>query len=179
MALFSLSLEAVLKHEGGFVQDPDDTGGATNLGITHKTLAEWRGKPVTVEDVKALMADEAGEIYKARYWDVMGLDGITSQKLAEAVMDFGVNAGTRVAVKKLQQAANWVHWQEIGRISEDGRVGPITTRFVNTTNERVLILKYFQMRIEFYREISKVRPSNKKFLYAWLSRSLDHVLGDV
>ena len=174
MALFSQSLNAVLKHEGGYVHDPDDRGGATNLGITHRTLAEWRGKEVTTADVEALTVEEASGIYKARYWDKMSLDSLTSQGLAEAVMDFGVNAGPRVAVKALQRSANWLHGGE-GKLAVDGAIGPITLRFVNMTDERVLILKFFEERVRYYIGIARGRPLNKKFLYAWMTRALDHV----
>ncbi len=176
MALFSLSLNAVLKHEGGFVDDPVDRGGATNMGITHKTLAEWRGKAVTTADVKALTTTEASGIYKARYWDKMSLDLILSQDLAGAVMDFGVNAGVKTAGKALQKAANWVQKDRLrGELVEDGDIGPITQRFINTTNERLLLLKLFEVRTRYYTSICRVRPANRKFLYAWLRRSLDHV----
>ena len=175
MALFSLSLNAVLKHEGGYVDDPNDRGGATNMGITHKTLAKWRGKAVTAADVKAMTSTEAAAIYKARYWNKMNLDQIVSQKLAEAVMDFGVNAGIRTTGKALQRAANWVHGAGAGKLVEDGAIGPITIRIVNTTGERMLALKFFEVRVRYYNGISRRRPVNRKFLYAWMVRALDHV----
>ena len=174
MAIFSKSLNAVLKHEGGFVDDPDDRGGATNRGITQKTLSDWRGKEVTAADVQALTETEAGGIYKARYWDKMSLDLIVSQGMAEAVMDFGVNAGPKTAVRALQAAVNWVE-KEGAKLAEDGIIGPITIRAVNTTTERMLILKFFEVRARYYLNISRSRPVNRKFLYAWMRRSLDHV----
>ena len=54
MAIFSKCLNKLLKHEGGYVDDSDDRGGATKFGITHKTLAKWRGEAVTAADVKAM-----------------------------------------------------------------------------------------------------------------------------
>jgi type VI secretion system secreted protein VgrG len=173
MAIFSLSLSKVLKHEGGFVDDPDDRGGATNLGITQATLAEWRGKEVTAADVKALTTTEAAGIYKARYWDRMSLDLILSQSLAEAVMDFGVNAGIRTAGKALQQSLNWVRGAEV--LVKDGAIGPKTLREVNLAPERELMLKFFEVRVRYYVAISRHRPQNRKFLYAWMRRALDHV----
>ena len=176
MALFSKSLNAVLKHEGGYVHDKDDRGGATNLGITQATLEAWRGKDVTAEDVKALTTPEASGIYKARDWDKMSLDLILSQDLAGAVMDFGVNAGVKAAGKALQKAANWVQKDRLrGELVEDGAIGTITVRFVNTTNERLLLLKFFEVRTRYYTSITRRRPVNRKFLYAWMKRSLDHV----
>jgi hypothetical protein len=64
---FGRCVEVVLGHEGGFSDHPEDPGGATNFGITHKTLAEFRGvDSVTKEDVRNLTRDEAKEIYRAR-----------------------------------------------------------------------------------------------------------------
>ena len=176
MAIFSKSLNKLLKHEGGYVDDVDDRGGATKFGITHKTLAKWRGETVDAEDVKAMTVTEASAIYQARYWDEMGLGGIVSQDLAGAVMDFGVNAGVRTSVKALQRAANWVQMhRQRGEIEEDGAMGPVTALFVNTTDFRALQLKFFEERIRYYTAIARRRPANRKFIYAWITRSLDHV----
>jgi lysozyme family protein len=60
-------LDSILAREGGFVNDPQDLGGATNMGITARTLAAYRGRPVTTEDVRALTRDEAREIYRSNY----------------------------------------------------------------------------------------------------------------
>lgn len=174
MALFSQSLNLVLKHEGGFVDDPDDRGGATNHGITQATLADWRGNNVTAEDMKNLTVEEASGIYKARYWDKMSLDLIVSQPLAEAVMDFGVNAGVKTAGKALQEAVNWVHGGEM-KLAVDGKIGPITIRSTNMTTERLVVLKFFERRVRYYVAISRNRAQNRKFLYAWMRRALDHV----
>ena len=38
---FREALEKVLKHEGGYVNDKNDLGGETNLGVTKKTYTQW------------------------------------------------------------------------------------------------------------------------------------------
>ena len=144
------------------------------MGSTQARRGDGRGKAVTAADGKAMTRTEAAAIYKARYWDKMNLDQIVSQKLAEAVMDFGVNAGIRTTGKALQRAANWVHGAGAGKLVEDGAIGPITIRTVNTTGERMLALKFFEVRVRYYNGISRRRPVNRKFLYAWMVRALDH-----
>ena len=61
---FEACLPLLLAHEGGFVEHPDDPGGATKFGITGRTLARFRGAKVTREAVMALTRDEAGEVYR-------------------------------------------------------------------------------------------------------------------
>src|SRR5690606_5273554 len=66
----------ILASEGGYVDHPDDPGGATNMGITIGRLSAWRGRKVTKQEVKNLTRGEALEIYKACYWDVVRGDDL-------------------------------------------------------------------------------------------------------
>ena len=110
-------MNMIFAHEGGYVDHPKDPGGATNMGITHKTLAAHRGvKKVTKAEVRALTKKEAREIYRKSYWNAIrgdelpdGLDAVT--------MDAAVNSGVSRGSKWLQSA--------IG-VRQDGRVGPKT-----------------------------------------------------
>ena len=117
---FDLCLDEVLRHEGGYGDHPSDPGGATNLGVTHKTLARWRKVnpwwklPKTA--VQQLGRSEAARIYHALYW-TMCRAGDLPAGLDLAVFDFAVNSGPDRAVKALQS--------ELGVVS-DGRVGPLT-----------------------------------------------------
>ena len=58
----------IVRREGGFVNDPDDPGGATKYGVTNHTLRALRGR-ATVDDVKALTEAEAVEIFKGQYFE--------------------------------------------------------------------------------------------------------------
>lgn len=60
-------LDDILRREGGYVDDPNDLGGATKYGVTLQTLAAYRGKPTTKDDVRELTEDEARAIYRAQY----------------------------------------------------------------------------------------------------------------
>jgi len=59
----------ILRREGGFTDNPADRGGPTNFGITHKTLARYKGRPVTKAEVKAMPMDLAVEIYLRNYYN--------------------------------------------------------------------------------------------------------------
>lgn len=113
---FDACLAEVLKHEGGYVDHPDDPGGATNMGITHATLAAWRGKAVTKADVKALQRAEVASIYRSRYWLPVNGDALPPG-VDLVLFDFAVNSGPARAVKTLQRVLG---------VTQDGAIGPVT-----------------------------------------------------
>ena len=102
-ANFFKSLEMVLHHEGGFVDHKDDPGGATNKGITHKTYADFLGRPLEdVNELKNIPEDHIQLIYKKGYWDKIKGDELPSG-LDFCVFDWAVNSGPGRAAKALQK----------------------------------------------------------------------------
>lgn len=145
MAQFTGAIQQwVLASEGGYVDHPSDPGGATNLGITHKTLAAWRGKPVTKQDVRNLTRDEALQIYKAQYWDAVRGDQLPAG-LDYAVFDYAVNSGPARAVKDLQRVLG---------VGVDGIVGAQTLAAANARSASDLINALCDRRLEFVRGLS-------------------------
>ena len=74
MADFEKAIPLILKHEGGWVDDKDDLGGATNRGIIFKVFklyAEQLGLLPTKEALKTLTEAQAKQIYKLQFWDKM------------------------------------------------------------------------------------------------------------
>ena len=118
---FQVALEHVLTYEGGYSDHPQDPGGATNLGITHDTLARYRRCSVSKDDVRNLMRDEAEAIYRSFYWDKCQCDDLPAG-LDIAVFDCGVNQGCARAGRLLQHA---VHE------TVDGIIGPKTLAAVH------------------------------------------------
>lgn len=119
-ANFDRCLEEVLRHEGGYADHPSDPGGATNMGITRKTLARWRGVSpwweLPKQEVKNLKRGEARAIYKGLYWDVIAGNELPDG-LDLALFDYAVNSGPARAVMDLQREL---------KVRIDGAVGPIT-----------------------------------------------------
>lgn len=117
---FDACLAEVLRQEGGYADHPSDPGGATNMGITHKTLADWRGVSpwwsLPKSAVKALERAEAAQIYRSRYWQRCQAETLPAG-LDLALFDFAVNSGPDRAIRILQT--------ELG-VAADGRVGPVT-----------------------------------------------------
>ncbi|MCA3668709.1 MAG: glycoside hydrolase family 108 protein [Methylobacterium sp.] len=89
---FPAFMPQLFDHEGGYVDHPRDPGGATNLGITLATLREWRGQPVSKDDVRALTKEEATRIYEERYWNRIEGDRLLAGPDA-MLFDVAVNSG--------------------------------------------------------------------------------------
>ena len=90
---FNDCVNRVLKDEGGYSDDPDDSGGRTNLGITQKE---------TTKDVRTLTVADAKNIYKSKYWDACNCDALSSG-VDYTVFDYGVNSGVGRSKKVLQK----------------------------------------------------------------------------
>jgi Glycosyl hydrolase 108/Predicted Peptidoglycan domain len=162
-ALFGSCMAVVLREEGGFVDNPADPGGATNMGITLRTLAAWRHAPTSVEDVRNLSVDEAERIYRAHYWNAMSCDSLPAG-VDLMVFDFGVNAGPEEAIRTLQRAVG---------VTADGRMGPATLGAVARMNPADLTARLAEERLNFYRGLSTFST----FGAGW-TRRVDEVKAD-
>jgi lysozyme family protein len=158
-----------LDHEGGFVNDPDDPGGATNKGITFSTFEKHAkgvlGLEPTLTNLKELTNSQAKVIYKSRYWNKMRGDDFTHQDLANIVFDFFVNAGYN-GTKVLQEVLN-----SMGeKLAVDGIVGPNTIKVLNSKKQVEVYRKFKQARIDYYEKLAAKNSKMKKFLKGWLNR---------
>lgn len=98
---FDIALKYSLQFEGGYVNDPDDKGGATNKGITKAVYDEYRKKnSLPIHSVKNISDKEVRDIYYKQYWLASGCDKL-SDKLAIVVFDFSVNSGVSRAKRYL------------------------------------------------------------------------------
>lgn len=141
------ALTLMFGHEGGYMNAKTDTGGPTKYGITHKTLAAYRGvKSVTAEQVKSLTRAEAEIIYRKSYWNQSGGD-LLPAGLDYAAFDYGVNSGPARAIKSLQKVLG---------IDQDGIVGVQTAAAANAYPGGVskLIRDYCDERMRFLRSLS-------------------------
>ena len=159
----------ILKWEGGFVNDPDDLGGATNRGVTLATYMQYcrkKGYPVpTVERLKNLSDREWIDILKSLYWDRWKADQIESQSVANILVDW-VWASGNYGIKIPQQLLN---------VKVDGIVGPKTLEAVNSRNPRELFDLIKIARFDFIEDICQKRPANNKFKRGWLNRINDFI----
>ncbi len=157
----------ILKWEGGYVNDPDDAGGATNRGVTIGTYTQYyRGKglpPPTIIDLKRLSDDEWEDIFKKMYWDRYKADLINSQAVANICVDW------------LWASGVWgiKHVQRLLGITADGIVGKQTIGTINAQEPRRLFERIKEERVLFIERIIAKRPANAKFRRGWLNRLND------
>lgn len=136
---FELCLNLMLAHEGGFVNDPRDSGGMTNLGVTRRVWEEWLGRPVSEKEMRALTPTMVAPMYKRKYWDACRANELLAG-VDYAVFDVAVNSGTGRAIKLLQQSVG---------ATPDGGFGSITMALVQKADPANLIELYCARRLEF------------------------------
>lgn len=159
-------LKFTLRWEGGFVNDPDDPGGATNKGVTQVVYDAWRtAQHLPRQSVQALTAKEAEAIYENRYWKLCRCDSLPAP-VDLVVFDSAVNCGPGRACRWLQHALG---------VLEDGNVGPKTLAAAREFGPPLeLARKVSAIRAAYYRELVAKNPRLKKFLNGWTNR-----LGDL
>lgn len=161
------ALSFVLCLEGGYVDDPDDAGGATNMGITQATLDRAAARGVAAAaDVRDLTRDEAAAIYRAFYWDRYGCGRIV-WPASLAVFDTAVQHGR--AALLIQRALC-----DVGeRVIIDGLWGPRTAAAAERAARRdaeYLAERIVFQRAAYYGRIVRNRPSQEKFRRGWFNR---------
>lgn len=156
------ALTVIFENEGGFANDKDDHGGATNYGITQGVYHDWledHGR--ALEPVRNITKTTAAEIYRTNYW----LDGQCDklpEHLALVHFDMCVNAGVRQAALILQRAL---------KVKDDGVIGPKTLAAAAAMNPIVAVERYTKYRVSFYFGLTS-DPTQRKFWNSWLTRSL-------
>jgi lysozyme family protein len=159
--LFQDCLEFTLAQEGGYVDDPYDPGGATNMGITLATYQCWDHDPaLDVANVEDLSRNTAAAIYRSMYWNTLcghslpaGIDLTT--------FDFGVNAGPRRSAELLQTALGFAGDQV------DGCIGPETLHAAATANATKVIEALAESQTDYYRALAEF----DRYGPGWLDRT--------
>lgn len=151
----------IVAREGGFVNDPDDPGGATNFGVTIHTLRRLRpGQQIGVNEVRALTREDAIGIYIEHYFRRPRIAELP-EPLWPTVFDMYVNAGAN-AVRILQRL-----FIEMGlQIAADGVIGPQTIAAAHRAQQMApahLVDAYGIARRDYYYRLADQRPASRKF----------------
>lgn len=164
---FSRALDMVLQHEGGYVDHPNDPGGATNKGVTQKVYNAYRTKKGQPKrSVKEIADDELQDLYFNGYWRPAMCGEMPNEALATFMLDAAVNHGPSQAIKLLQQAA------QVPDKDCDGCWGPNTRGrvMIAASNAQALIEACLLARERFYRRIVQLNPKLAAFLRGWMNR---------
>ena len=173
-AAFANAWRKTGRAEGGYVNDPEDSGGETNHGITIGVARE-QGYEGPMRD---LTPQNAERIAKRAYWDVMLLDETASISggIAEEMFDTGINAGHVRAVSMLQRSLNALNRQEkdYDDMLVDGKSGPRTLNalavFVSRRRfgVKVMLRALNGLQLEFYMSLTERRQKDERFLFGWI-----------
>jgi len=155
---FDEAFEALLRHEGGFVDHPADPGGATRFGVT-QAVARSEGYK---GDMREYTLSDAKRVYRKRYWTALRLEEVPPG-IRFDLFDAAVNSGTAQAMK-------WA--QRILQIPDDGKVGPVTIQALNTVNVNKFLAKYNATRLHFLTSL----PGWANFGRGWARRIADNLM---
>jgi lysozyme family protein len=176
MATFTLSLQKTLLHEGGYANDPNDTGGETYKGISCNAHPNWQGWtqidickhecnfPKNL-DQNTKLQQLVEQFYHTNFWQPLNATQIENQAIADSIFDFAVNAGIKTSVRTAQ---------EIIGSKADGILGQKTIEKLNTYNPEHFLSAFTIAKIKHYIACIKNRPTNKTYLYGWIIRTLDY-----
>lgn len=162
MNRFKKFLDYIFEVEGGYTNDENDRGGATNFGITHYDAKKYLGYTGDMRDFKK---SDAEKIYEKVYYRGNHIDKITDDRVALSIFDWAVNSGGK-GIKKAQIVAN-----KFGaNLVIDGIVGNKTLEAINAIVPEAFLKEYHEMQRTFYKNLAAKDPSQEGFLKGWLNR---------
>ncbi len=168
MADYKHIIPFILRSEGGWVNDPLDTGGETNKGVTYKVWKTIFGD--THDRFMKMNQDDWNLIFKKLYWDQIIGDKINSQKIADILVDWVWGSGKFYPEINVQDILINSFNQHI---TKDGNFGQHTIDAINIVDEQKLWELIVKKRFEYLDNIVKAHPTNQRFLLGWRNRMLN------
>ncbi|MDA8645650.1 hypothetical protein N9L46_04415 [Amylibacter sp.] len=154
---FNKCLEMVLVHEGGYVNNKNDRGGMTNLGVTRRVYEDWVDRPVSEQEMRDLTPEDVAPIYRKNYADRIHFDSLPSG-LDWACLDWAINSGASRPAKAIQRAVG---------ATADGVIGPKTLQLVAEKDPKFIIDYVYTVRQAFYKGLDDF----KHFGRGWSRRN--------
>jgi lysozyme family protein len=157
--------QEIVAREGGYVNDPDDPGGATKYGVTVHTMRRLgldltQDGKIGADDVRRLTRGQAVEIFVDYYFRRPRIVDLP-EPLQATVFDMYVNSGAN-AVKILQRLLNDMGFD----LTVDGAIGPMTiaatVRAMGDAPE-LIVDAYGIARRNYYYALADVRPASRKY----------------
>lgn len=169
-------INEIIRVEGGYTDDPTDSGGQTNYGIT-KEVALANGYTGHMKDMSV---EFARSVYRNKYWHPIGGEDVLnlSEVVAAEMMDTGVNMGPSRAVRFLQRALNTFNKNETlyPDLEVDGGMGPNTLSalrdYLQTREEGVLVKMLDCLQGAKYVRLAEERKKDERFIYGWFKNRI-------
>jgi lysozyme family protein len=162
MASFSKAFAYLMQNEGGYVDNPNDTGGKTKFGITEGIYSFYLDRRASEDDMMSITKDIAQAVYKKFFWDPLKLDEVVSDGVATAIFDQVVNRGQSSVSRDVQRL--------IG-VKTDGIVGHLTIMAINEQDPKEFIINFSRVTAFAYKSIAANNPSKQEFLTGWINRA--------
>jgi lysozyme family protein len=156
---FDKCLAMLLEHEGGYVNNVNDRGGMTNLGVTKRVYDDWIGRESTEQEMRDLTPDDVAPIYKKNYWDRVKGDQLPSG-VDWCAFDWAVNSGSGRPAKAIQRAVG---------ATQDGAIGNQTLGLVAEKDPKFIIDYVYTVRQAFYEGLDDY----KHFGRGWSRRNTE------
>lgn len=169
MATFENAIPIVLKNEGGYVNNPLDSGGSTKYGISTRFLLSH--PEIGVTDAKDLTLPQAVGIYEKYWWNFYHYDNIIDDTIACKLFDLCVNMG--IIIHKITQTViNTDFW---GHLIVDGNLGQQSFNAINAINtlstQQTLINAISDGAWQHYQAIIQANPKDAVFAAGWKARA--------
>jgi len=178
MANFNLAIPHILEHEGGYVNNKRDPGGATKYGISLRylqkrgdLLGDFDGDgDVDADDIAAMTRPMALQVYEAAFWTPNRFRDVKSQLLATKIFDMAVNMGSKQAWKLAQRSMT----ANGHPCTDDGVVGPKTIAALNALEkvDWAVLITLREMQKNFYEGIMTSKPDLRVFELGWFRRAV-------
>lgn len=188
---FDSIVDETIGDEGGYSDNPNDSGKATKYGITLNTAQAY--KKILISrynwdgDMKSLTEEMAKYIYRQEFWLHINGDALVtvSPLIAAQMFDMAVNMGPPAAVTYLQRLLNAFNDKQTlyKDLVPDGIFGAVTLEalrtlvLVRTHNEpiKVILTGLLGSQTTHYRDLVEKREKDEEFFYGWLSRVARHL----
>lgn len=175
MATFQSAVQNTLLWEGGYSNDPNDSGGETYEGISRRNWPAWAGW-ASIDSAKSqpnfphslnsnsVLQGNVVDFYRQNYWKY---DDILSQAVANKIFDLAVNVGQVHAHKIAQHTVNTL--SPGTHLQEDGILGPASIAAINVLDGAMLVALR-QSAVQYHQSIVASNPQDAEYLAGWIRR---------
>ncbi len=185
-------------NEGDYVNNPDDRGGETYMGIARNFHPSWPGWKI-IDDAKehaghllskppqkppastienllkhTTIKDSVSFFYKKNFWEPLQLSKLYSRAIAIKIFDMAVNLGAPRASSIVQNCLNIMNFADGYELKVDNVIGALTIKLINEKtkkgDENYLLNLLTIQQGYIYMKLSQNNPAQKEFIHGWINR---------